>query len=76
MFKLDGRRGFVYFLPARAGAFEKRFFNLAFGNDAARGKAVEADSCVRSEVEMVGKSGGDKGEELPGREERVKKLES
>lgn len=66
MFELHSRRGFVYFLPAGTGAFEKRFFNLAFGNDAARGKAVEADSCVRSEDEMVGKCEGDKGEKLPG----------
>lgn len=66
MFELHGRRGFVYFLPAGTGAFEKRFFNLAFGNDAARWKAVEADSCVRSEDEMVGKCEGDKGEKLPG----------
>lgn len=66
MFKLHSRRDFVYFLPARARAFEKRLFNLAFDNDAAREKAVETDSCVRSEDEVVGKSEEDKGKELPG----------
>ena len=66
MFELHCRRGFVYFLPAGAGAFEKRFFNLAFGNDAARGKTVKAESCVRSGNEMVGMSEGDNGEGLPG----------
>lgn len=75
MLELHGRRGFVYFLPAGAGAFEKRFFNLVFGNDAARGKAVEPNSCVLSQDEMVGKSEGDKGGALPGLEERMKKLE-
>lgn len=66
MFELHGGRSFVYFLPAGTGAFEKRFFNFAFGNDAARGKAVEADSCVWPENEMVAKSEGGKGTTLLG----------
>lgn len=64
MFELHGRRGFVYFLPTGTGAFEERFFNFAFGNDAARGKAVEADSGVRSEDGMVGESEGGEVAEL------------
>lgn len=66
MFELNGRRGFVYFLPAGTGAFKKRFFNFAFGNDAAGGKAVEADGCIRSHDGIVREREGGEGAELLG----------